>query len=196
MAIKTETALIFITLLYLVVVELSSTVRSVELFHRREIENRPIFGFLPNLGKFSYVHIINSFILMSGYLIVYSNWLSNDNVAITIVLILTAALLFFLPYLELNDYDIIERQAEARFDSRAYHNIFSFLVVVGEPVLFVISGYVVAFLNIPILVLINAVIFTLVYFWAMDRFLSQVEIEIGDPDVSNEIKRTIDAISE
>lgn len=136
MVVGIETTLIFATLVILVVIELSSRVSTEDLSERIDMAKRgPLWGFFPDLGIFTYIHVLNSFILAISYLVVFTNWMTNDSVAITLTLFLTALLLLLLPYLEIEGYDLIERESQSRLGSRRVHILFTLLIVI-EPVLF------------------------------------------------------------
>lgn len=83
---------------------------------------------------FTYVHILNILLLMTGYLVVFANSVSTDNIVITVVLILTAVILLLLPYLEFEEYYLIERSSASRLNPKRTHYLSSAVVLLSHTV--------------------------------------------------------------
>jgi len=191
MAISIQTTLVFITLIYLVVIELSAKTGTRMLLERLEMEGSPVLGIFPNLGMFTYVHVLNSFLLMTGYLVISTNFLGNDNIAITLVLLLTAAMLLLLPYLEVEEYDIISRNSASLLDSKRTHFLFSIVVFV-EPLIFIATNALKGEAGLQIVNVIGTLIFIAAFFLPLAWFLIQIGEEAERYWRSNEVQTDLD----
>lgn len=169
MTISIQTTLVFITLIYLVVIELSAKTGTGMLLERLEMDEVPVLGMFPNLGMFTYVHVLNNFLLMTGYLVIFTNFLGNDNIAITLVLLLTATMLLLLPYLEVEEYDFISKKSESLLNSKRTHFLFSFIIIFVEPPIFISSTILEEYANI-----VGVLIFVATFFVAIAWFLLQI----------------------
>lgn len=193
MVINIETTLIFTTLLYIVVIELSSLVSSKDLARRVDLENeRYVLGWFPDLGTFTYIHVLNTFLLGFGYFVVFTNYLTNDSVPITLVLVLTASIFGLLPYLEIKQYDLIEKASDRRVGSRYAHLILWFWIILIQPILFLSIPYLGKNLGRMNAIAIVGGIFIVLSIALLIFFLKELEAELDVRKTQSTLKRFID----
>lgn len=178
MVISVQTTLVFSTFVFIVVIELSSKAGIEMILERIDIDDGPVWGLFPNLGIFTYIHVLSVFLLMSTYLVIFTNFITNDNIAITLVLLSTAAILVLLPFLELEDYDLIERSSDSLMDSKRTHYLFCVVVFV-EPYIFIATNLIENFAGIEYANVGSVGIFLVSFFAAMIWFLNQIGDEVS-----------------
>lgn len=178
MVISIETTLVFATLLYLVAIELTDKIEAQSMINSITDDRPNVWGWFPNLGKFTFIHVICSFLLMTGYFIVFTNWMTNDSVAISLILLSTACLLGLLPYLEISEFGTLSNNSEGILNSKNVHFSFTIFVVFIEPPLFILAGVFTDVLDIPWMNIIVASLFTVVFLISMMKFLECVRAEL------------------
>lgn len=169
-----QTLLPFASIIILVVVELSRQSSQLDLEDIVRRKDRTMFPRIPNLGFVSIVHALNVFFLMVTYFVIYleSGW---DSLPRNLVLIAVVAMLFLVPYLEIQDYDLLLERAGV-FNSRDIHLIFSLLILI-EPIAFKMVGAATGPLE---LVFLGTLVFALVYYGSVYFFLKSLRDEFEE----------------
>jgi hypothetical protein len=80
-----ENTLVFSSILFLIVLESSSRYREEDLYQLAIQGDSPILFVLSNMGVFSIIHMLNTFLLMMGYSLVLVTYLSGDELSITLL---------------------------------------------------------------------------------------------------------------
>lgn len=137
--VNVDNLLVFSSILFLIVIELSGRFRDLDLGEiARQKEGYVLF--LPNLGILTYIHGLNAFLLLSGYLLALTANFSGSYVSMILLWAIYTILLVILPHLEIEDYDGLLGKSEQPTSFRI-HLVFTSLVVILLPILVIIFGF-------------------------------------------------------
>lgn len=136
-----QNTLVFSSILFLIVFESSSRYRDEDLHSLAQGTDDYLFYILPNLGVFSIVHMLNTFLLMMGYLLVLTTFISGDELSISLLFFTYIILLIVIPYLEVQGYEEHLSKIET-LSSFKTHLAFSSLIVGVFPSLLVLRTMV------------------------------------------------------
>ncbi|ELZ80800.1 hypothetical protein C454_10856 [Haloferax gibbonsii ATCC 33959] len=133
-----ENIFVSMSIVFLIVIELSGMAKSTDIQAIANNNQEQLLSVIPNLGRFTIIHCLNVLFLVMGYLLVFPEFLSTDSQALSLLLILTIALLLVLPILEIEDYDRFFREPQVA-DSLAIHAIMSVSLTILIPILLVFT---------------------------------------------------------
>lgn len=171
--VEIETLLTFVSIIFLVVVELSGRAEDTDIERFAESDDDIFYGIIPDLGFLSIVHLINVFVLMVAHFIVAIEFLSTDELIVTLLYLGTLILLIIFPYIEIDEYDVLKEES-GELNSFNIH----FLMAAGiliEPYIFILLGFIP---NSSITEGLGAAVFFAVFLFGTSYFLRRVRSEI------------------
>lgn len=164
---------IFVSVLFLVVINLSIIVRDdlerKAMQYSDHITGIPILE-IPNLGRFTFIHALNVSLLFFGYWVVFGDHLQNRTDMGAVLLLAIGLILLILPFIEIDSYEDRFKDGESP-KSYSFHLKFTLASTVVLPILtvavafFFDSRYVVPFFT---------VLFVALWFIGIHRFLTLV----------------------
>lgn len=170
--VSTQTLLPFISILFLVLVELSGRVDNDGLYELARKREGRVLGLFPDLGFLTIVHCVNVFLIMVGYLIVFLEFIATDDIVVTLIYFAMLVFLFVIPYIEVEQYDLIIESTGSR-KSRNTH-VFMVLLIIAEPLIFISLGLLPGDYGDNI----GAALFTLTYLLGTLLFLKYLKQEL------------------
>lgn len=126
-----------LSVIFLVVVELSSRASEVDLEEVTQRETT-LVGWLPNLGRFSVIHLVNTLLLLLAYGTVLPELFPSPDVNTFLLLIATVVLLIVLPFLEISRESTLITENGASSPLK-YHVFLTLWIILCWPAFMVIT---------------------------------------------------------
>lgn len=168
-----ESTLVFMSIIILVVIELSKEVDDLDL-KKIVSQSEGNLLFLPNIGRFSIIHTFNTCLIYVSYFILLVEYINTKSIIIFVLVSAVILLMMLLPLLETKVYR--NHLARGSFPKSVvvhfWYTVAS-TIIFPAGMLFVMSRY-----SFPFLQFIFAMIFSLLWISGSDIYLNTLKREI------------------